>query len=75
MSVEVYFPFLGNYIGRAVTIFFFAVLCGQTYEYAGWTKFVVVYNLVVATLQGFVYFTTKTISAEEPHEMEDLPDL
>lgn len=74
VSVEVYFPFLGNYIGRALTILFFAVLCAQTYEYGGWTKLIVLYNLVVATLQGFVYFTTKTISPVQPH-MEDLPDL
>ncbi|DBA03670.1 TPA: hypothetical protein N0F65_006849 [Lagenidium giganteum] len=74
VSVEMYFPFLGNYIGRAITIFFFAVLCGQTYEYAGWTKFIILYNTLVATLQGFVYFTTKTVSPVEP-QMEDLPDI
>jgi len=74
VSVEMYFPFLGNYIGRALTILFFAVLCAQTYEYGGWTKLIVLYNLVVATLQGFVYFTTKTVSPVQPH-MEDLPDL
>lgn len=74
VSVEMYLPFLGNYIGRAATILFFAVLCAQTYEYAGWTKFIVLYNLFVATLQGFVYFTTKTVTPSQP-QMDDLPDL
>ncbi|KAG6613644.1 putative 3hydroxyisobutyrate dehydrogenase [Phytophthora cinnamomi] len=74
VSVEMYLPFLGNYIGRAATILFFAVLCAQTYEYAGWTKFIVLYNLLVATLQGFVYFTTKTVTPSQP-QMDDLPDL
>ncbi|CAH0479362.1 unnamed protein product [Peronospora belbahrii] len=74
LSVEMYLPFLGNYIGRAATILFFAVLCAQTYEYAGWTKFIVLYNLLVATLQGFVYFTTKTVTLNQPH-MDDLPDM
>lgn len=76
VSVELYFPFLGNYIGRAVTILFFAVLSGQTYEYEGWTKLIVLYNLLVAVLQGFVYFTTMTVaSAPQPHLDDDLPDL
>ncbi|KAK1930891.1 putative 3-hydroxyisobutyrate dehydrogenase-like 1 [Phytophthora citrophthora] len=74
VSVEMYLPFLGNYIGRAATILFFAVLCAQTYEYAGWTKFIVLYNLLVATLQGFVYFTTKTVTPSQT-QMDDLPDL
>ncbi|KAG1685261.1 hypothetical protein DVH05_010754 [Phytophthora capsici] len=74
VSVEMYLPFLGNYIGRAATILFFAVLCAQTYEYAGWTKFIVLYNLLVATLQGFVYFTTKTVAPSQT-QMDDLPDL
>ncbi|KAH7476945.1 hypothetical protein PRIC1_000957 [Phytophthora ramorum] len=74
VSVEMYLPFLGNYIGRAATILFFAVLCSQTYEYAGWTKFIVLYNVLVATLQGFVYFTTKTVTPNQP-QMDDLPDL
>ncbi|KAF4041967.1 hypothetical protein GN244_ATG05793 [Phytophthora infestans] len=74
VSVEMYLPFLGNYIGRAATILLFAVLCAQTYEYAGWTKFIVLYNMLVATLQGFVYFTTKTVTQSQP-QMDDLPDL
>ncbi|CAI5747460.1 unnamed protein product [Peronospora destructor] len=74
LSVEMYLPFLSNYIGRAATILFFAVLCAQTYEYAGWTKFIVLYNLLVATLQGFVYFTTKTVTPNQP-QMDDLSDL
>ncbi|GMF44588.1 unnamed protein product [Phytophthora fragariaefolia] len=74
VSVEMYLPFLGNYLGRAATILFFAVLCAQTYEYAGWTKFIVLYNLLVATLQGFVYFTTKTVTPSQL-QMDDLPDL
>ncbi|CAH0485075.1 unnamed protein product [Peronospora farinosa] len=74
LSVEMYLPFLGNYIGRAATILFFAVLCAQTYEYAGWTKFIVLYNLLVATLQGFVYVTTKTVTPNQP-QMDDLSDL
>lgn len=73
VSVEAYLPFLGNYMGRALTILFFAVLCA-TYDYGGWTKFIVLYNLLVATLQGFVYFTTKTVSPVQPH-MEDLPGI
>ncbi|RLN87953.1 hypothetical protein BBJ28_00006974 [Nothophytophthora sp. Chile5] len=75
VSVEMYLPFLGNYIGRAATILFFAVLCAQTYEYAGWTKFIVLYNLLVATLQGFVYITTKTVTPGQQPQMDDLPDL
>lgn len=74
MSVEMYLPFLGNYIGRATTIFFFAVLCAQTYEYAGWTKFIVLYNLLVAILQSVVYFTTKTVIPSQP-QLDDIPDL
>ena len=74
VSVEMYLPFLGNYIGRAATILFFAVLCAQTYEFASWTKFFVLYNLVVATLQGFVYFTTKTVTPSHS-QADDLPDL
>ncbi|TMW63202.1 hypothetical protein Poli38472_002143 [Pythium oligandrum] len=75
VSVEQYFPFLGNYIGRALTISFFAALCAQTYTYSGWTKFIMWYNLVVATLQGFVHFTTRTVTPTEHSAMEDLPDL
>lgn len=75
VSVEVYFPFLGNYIGRALTILYFAVLCSQAYEYSGWTNLIVLYNLLVATLQGFVYFTTMTVSPAQPHMEEDLPDM
>ncbi|GLD92928.1 hypothetical protein PINS_up001520 [Pythium insidiosum] len=76
VSVEQYFPFLGNYIGRALTIAFFAALCGQTFEYAGWTRLIVLYNLLVATLQGFVYFTTKTVTpTEHSHMEEDLADI
>lgn len=76
VSVEKYLPFLGNYIGRALTVLFFATLCAQTFEYSGWTKWIVRYNLLVATLQGFVYFTTKTISPVDPTtHMEDLSDI
>lgn len=75
VSVEAYFPFLGNYIGRALTVLYFAVLCAQAHEYGGWTKLVVLYNLLVATLQGFVYFTTKTVSPGLQPHMEDLPDM
>jgi hypothetical protein len=75
VSIEAYLPFLGRYGGRALTVLFFAVLCGQIYEYAGWTKFIVLFNLLVATLQFFVWFTTKTITAEEPPHLEDLPDI
>ncbi|CEG42429.1 Golgi apparatus membrane protein TVP15 [Plasmopara halstedii] len=74
VSVELYLPFLGSYIGRAVTIFFFAVLSAQTYQYAGWTKFIVLYNLLVASLQGFVFLTTKTVSQNQP-QLDDIPDL
>lgn len=75
VSVEMYLPFLGNYIGRALTILFFAVLCAQTYEYEGWTRMIVLYNLVVAVLQGFVYFTTMTVAPSQPHLDDDLPDI
>jgi hypothetical protein len=75
VSVEQYFPFLGNYIGRALTIAFFAALCGHTYAYSGFTKWIVWYNLLVATLQGFVYFTTKTVTPADHGHMDDLPDI
>ncbi|KAI9921108.1 hypothetical protein PsorP6_002383 [Peronosclerospora sorghi] len=74
VSVELYLPFLGNFIGRAATILFFAVLCAQTYDYAGWTKFIVLYNMLVATLQGFVYFTTKIVTPTQP-QVDELPDF
>lgn len=74
VSVESYLPFLGNYIGRATTILFFAVICAQTYEYSGWTKTIVLYNLLVAVLQSFVYFTTKTVTPSQA-QVDDLSDL
>nr|CCA21805.1 3hydroxyisobutyrate dehydrogenase putative [Albugo laibachii Nc14] len=75
IDLEVYVPFLGNYFGRAITMLFFAVLCGQFHEYAGWSKFVVLCDLVVAIVQGIVFFTMKTMNPLESSANHELSGL
>lgn len=67
ISIEQYFPFLGNYFGRASAIFFFALLAEQSRYMKEWNYFITILDLVVAVFYMYLHVTLeyhKTDSTE-----------
>lgn len=64
LGVEVtqWFPFLGNYFGRGLTIFFFGVL-SELADYGDrWNYVVMVYDMLVCMLCQILYFASSSFA-------------
>lgn len=61
INIEQWFPFLGNYFGRSMTVFFFALLAEQSAYGKNWNLLIMIFDIIVAVFYIVLHLAARSM--------------